>query len=101
RYFLMVDRSDKASEGDIYLVAHLSEDGALAFYWPDCDGTPAGHGLAIEQDALSRLTVCAFSTRTALMRAGLEAERFLSAKHIVAVAPAGRLVPDTSPEPEN
>jgi len=38
--------------------------------------------------------VCKFSTKDALMTAGLEAERFLSARHIVAITPVMSLSPD-------
>jgi|SRR5690606_6341769 hypothetical protein len=95
RYFLAVDRSDEGGEGDLYLIAHLTEDGAIAIYWPECAGTPPVEGLVIERDGLTEIDVCTFSSRSALMEAGLEAERFLSAKHIVAVSPLGRLQPDT------
>lgn len=94
RYFLAVDRSDESAEGDIYLIARLTDDGALEFYWPDCGGTPPMDGLTITHEDFIDATICAFSTRAALMRAGLEAERFLSAPHIVMVQPMGKLVPD-------
>jgi hypothetical protein len=94
RYFLAVDRSSEDDSGDIYLIAHLTDDNGLDVFWPDCEGTPPTEGLAITHEKLIDATVCTFSTRAALMRAGLEAEKFLSARHVVAIAPFGRLVPD-------
>jgi hypothetical protein len=93
RYFLAVDRSDESADGDIYLIARLADGGTIEFYWPDCAGTPPMEGLTVAYEDLIDATVCAFSTRAALMRAGLEAERFLSAKHIVTIQPMGKLVP--------
>jgi hypothetical protein len=94
RYFLLVDRSDPSGDGDFYLIAHLTDEAAIELYWPDCNGTPPIEGVTVERDDFLDEAVCAFSTKAALMRAGLEAERFLSAKHIVAVQPMGKLVPD-------
>ena len=95
RYFLAVDRSDTTrTDGDIYLIAHLAEQGALEFYWPDCEGTSPTDGMAAQKDTLTDSTVCTFATKAGLMRAALEAERFLYAKHVIGVAPLGRMVPD-------
>jgi hypothetical protein len=93
-YFLLVERSDPAGEGDVYLIAHLSEAGVLELYEPDCNGTSPTDGLTIERDNFIHATACMFSSKAALMRAGLEAERFLSTPHVVAVAPMVKLVPD-------
>src|SRR5690606_41595886 len=65
RYFLAVDRSDEGREGDLYLIAHLTEDGAIAIYWPECAGTPPVEGLVIERDGLTEIDVCTFSSRSA------------------------------------
>ena len=97
RYFLLVDRSDQSGEGDIYLIAHLTEEGALELFWPDCAGTPSIEDVTVERDGLLDATVCTFSSKAALMLAGLEAERFLSTPHVVEVAPMGKLVPDEIP----
>jgi hypothetical protein len=94
RYFLTVDRSEPASADELYAIAHLTEGGTLEFYLPDCAGTPPVDGLTIERDGFVDSDVCAFSSKSALMKAGLEAERFLSAEHIIAVSPIGRLLPD-------
>jgi hypothetical protein len=91
-YFLTVDRKDGTAEGDLYFITHLTEGGALELYWPDCGGTPHMDGLEIARDSMVD-EVCNFSSRAALMRAGLEAERFLSAQHIVTVSPLGRIAP--------
>ena len=94
RYFLTVDRSDPSGKEDIYAIAHLTDDGGLEFYLPDCAGTAPADGLTIERDGIIDTDLCLFSTRSALMKAGLDAERFLAAEHIIAVAPMGRLLPD-------
>lgn len=83
RFFLAVDQS---GEVDYYYIAHLALDGGLAFYLPDCSGTPARNDLVIEEESKGGLT-CVFASEEALLEAALEAERFLSARHIVAVSP--------------
>lgn len=98
-YFLTMDRTDATAEGELYFITHLTEGGALELYWPDCGGTPPMDGLEIDHDSIAG-DVCKFSSRAALMRAGLEAERFLSAQHIVAVSPLGRIAPADEDEPE-
>jgi len=94
QYFLMVDRTKDNDSGDIYFIARLNPGGTLEIYWPDCGGTPARSGMAVESGGLGDTDVCTFSSKEALMSAALEAERFLSAKHIVEVSPMGRMVPD-------
>ena len=100
RYFLAVDRSDRKDTGDIYFIAHLTDDKGLEIYWPDCEGTAAGQGIERSKDNLTDMMVCTFSTKAALMGAALQAEKFLSAKHVIAVAPFGRLVPDDGSDEE-
>jgi hypothetical protein len=116
-FFLMVDRSDPSREGDDYYIARLIGGGTLAFYLPDCSGTSPVEGMekvsgreeqepaiadgdapAIEErptppDRADDSVECKFSTKDALMAAGLEAERFLATKHVVAVAPFAALEP--------
>ena len=84
-YFLAMDRTSDG-EGDTYYLAELSENGGLAFYFPDCDGTSPMDGMAVN-DTFGSTKTCTFTSAEALMKAALEAERFLAAPHIVAVAP--------------
>jgi hypothetical protein len=56
-------------------------------------------GLKVANDSIVD-DVCNFSSRATLMKAGLEAERFLSAPHIVAVTPLGRIAPTDEDELE-
>lgn len=102
RYFLMVDRTDETGDGDFYMIARIAERvqspagddrDAIELFWPDCEGTPAADGLKIEEESFAGF-VCTFSSEAALMKAALEAERFLSAPHIVTIQPMGKLVPD-------
>jgi hypothetical protein len=110
-YFLSVDRSDAAAKGDEYFIVHRpAGSNVLEYYLPDCDGTLPVEGMSkVREDHPlpdSAITaddpaakaeaelVCKFSTKDALMTAGLEAERFLSARHVVAIAPFVRFSPD-------
>jgi hypothetical protein len=92
RYFLAVDRLEQKDNGDTYFIAHLTDDGGLEIYWPDCDGTPDIEGMTRQTDTVAM--ACNFTTKEALMEAALQAERFLSVKHVIEVAPFGRLAPD-------
>jgi hypothetical protein len=94
KYFLAVDRTAEKDTGETYLVAHLTDDKGLDLFWPDCDGTAPIQGMVSEKSELTNSRVCTFSTKAALMAAGLQAETFLAAKHPIAVGPLGRLVPD-------
>jgi hypothetical protein len=94
KYFLAVDRSSDKDTGDTYLIAHLTEDGGLELFWPDCEGTASASGMTSAKDSLSDTTVCTFTNKAGLIAAGLQAEKFLSAKHVIAIAPLGRLAPD-------
>jgi hypothetical protein len=90
RYFLAVDRSSaeiELNDGDMYYIAELTNDGGMAFYFPDCDGTPPTDGMVAEASEFNEAKTCTFSNREALMEAALAAERFLSTDHIVTVAP--------------
>lgn len=111
-FFLAVDRSDPSELGDEYYVARSLEGYSLLFYLPDCDGTSPVDGMekvstraeppvdegnvqpetngqtpGFERDDADGDLVCKFSTKESLMAAGLEAERFLSADHVVEVVP--------------
>jgi len=86
RYFIAMDRTNDGN-GDTYYLAELSSSGGLAFYYPDCDGTPPIDGLVVETSTFSASKTCTFTTEEAVMTAALEAERFLSTPHIVGVAP--------------
>jgi hypothetical protein len=79
--FIAVDRTT-AGDSDIYYLASLDDDGDLGFYFPVCEATPAIEGMVVTGGS-----TCTFSSRQALMKAALEAERFLSTRHIVAVTP--------------
>ena len=79
--FLAMDRTP-GTGNDVYYLASLSDDGDLGFYYPVCEHTPRIEGLVVTGDS-----TCTFTTEDALMQAALEAERFLAAPHIVAVAP--------------
>jgi hypothetical protein len=119
-YFLMVGRSDPTpddDEGDTYLIVRVTTDKSLKFYLPDCRGTSDVEGMTREfgdameasvegedSNAKPRPTsrpsqndenvICKFSTKGALMTAGLEAERFLAAKHVVEIRPFSSISPD-------
>ena len=84
RFFLAVDQSSR--DADMYYIARLSLEGDLALYLPDCAGTSAREGMVIEEESKGGLT-CVFASKEALLAAALDAERFLSARHIIAVAP--------------
>jgi hypothetical protein len=99
-YFLVVDGTDKDEDGDIYLIARLTEGPGLELYWPDCGGTTPVAGMVVERSMFAETETCTFSSREALMTAALEAERFLSARHVVAIAPMGKLVPASDLEDE-
>ena len=115
-FFLAVDRTN-AGDDETYYIAELSDEGGLAFYFPECDGTSPIEGMtkaplfvleeanedgdtptldqapvihnaeASSPNGSTGNQVCKFLTRDALMAAGLEAEHFLSAHHVVAVTP--------------
>src|SRR5687768_10648127 len=51
RFFLAVDRSNPDGDADIYYMAHLTLDGDLALYMPNCSGTSARDGLVIEEES--------------------------------------------------
>jgi len=118
-YFLAVDRSDRSPDSrDDYLIVHLSAGKSLEYFTPDCAGTSAVSGmikvpagelgvpLRTGADRASRDApntgagndhehlLCKFFTKDALMVAALEAEKFLSAKHVVAVTPFATLSRD-------
>jgi hypothetical protein len=78
--FIAVDRAT-AGDSDLYYLASL-DDGDLGFYFPACEATPAIEGMVVTGES-----TCTFSSRQALMKAALEAERFLSTRHIVAITP--------------
>ena len=89
KYFLAVDRSPSGAvggDGDMYYIANLTSDG-VAFYFPDCDGTLPIEGMVVETSTISEGRTCTFKSRSSLMKAALDAERFLLTPHIVAVAP--------------
>jgi hypothetical protein len=109
-YFLMVDRSDPEINGDTYFIAHVTDDKKIEFFMPDCRGTSDLQGMTKERDEATAATVegkaqadqaegngyvvCKFHTKDALMAAGLEAERFLATKHIIAITPFVSFLPD-------
>ena len=71
-------------------------------YWPQCSGTPdikgmkretPDFGLPIPASQSSSAAICTFTSKEAVQRAALEAEKFLSAPHIVDVNPLSRLRP--------
>jgi len=94
KYFLAVDRSDRKDTGDIYFIAHLTDEHELEMFMPDCEGTGPASGMTSAKDKLSDTTVCTFTDKAGLMAAGLQAEKFLSARHVIGIAPLGRLAPD-------
>jgi hypothetical protein len=91
-YFLAADLSEDG-ETAFYLVAHRTLAGELALYLPDCAGTSPRDDLVIEEESKGGLT-CGFSGKAALLDAALEAERFLSVRHIVALSPLYLLKPE-------
>jgi hypothetical protein len=89
QYFLAVDRSTADyddDDGDMYYIAKVTADG-VAFFFPDCDGTPRQAGMAVEADGFTEGKTCTFTSEEALMKAALEAERFIAAPHIVGLSP--------------
>jgi hypothetical protein len=99
-YFLVVDPTGEDEGGDIYFIARLTEGPGLELYWPDCGGTTLVTGMVVERSTLAETEICTFSSRESLMTAALEAERFLAARHVVAVAPVRKLVPASDLEDE-
>jgi hypothetical protein len=84
-FYVAVDRTDPGkSEGDLYALAKVSGR-SLAFFLPDCAGTPPIDGLEKLEGLAGE--VCDFRTKEALLEAALLAERFLSEPHIVTVSP--------------
>ncbi len=86
RFYLVVDLSTSNEDATFYYIARLAPGGDLALYYPDCSGTSPRDGLEIDEGGKGG-PFCGFSSREALLGAALEAERFLAAKHIVAVQP--------------
>lgn len=85
-YFLAMDRSSEG-DSDTYYIAKVSNDVSLAFFFPDCNGTSAIEGMTAQASGFSETKTCTFTNEQALMKAALEAEKFLSAHHIMVVAP--------------
>lgn len=99
RYFLVVDRESLGS-GEIYVLAHRSDEGEINLYWPNCEGTPKMRGLVAAPEGDPYPGFCMFTDKRAVMEAALRAERFLAARHIVRVSPFARLSrTDTGGEP--
>ena len=106
KYYLLVDRS-KAGEpddsgGNIYFVARMTDEGFDAF-WPQCEGTPDIPGMERETQELIDEEICGFTTKEALLRAGLAAERNLEGKHLFEPDVMGRMkreTPDDDSEAE-
>jgi len=94
KYFLAVDRSDPKDTGDVYFIAHLTDDNELDMFMPDCEGTAPVQGMTVEKSNLTEIVSRAFTTKAAVMAAALQAEKFLSASHVIGIVPFGRLVPD-------
>lgn len=80
--FIAVDRTTSGGK-DLYYLASLSDEGDLGFYFPVCEATPAIEGLVVSEGG----NTCTFTSKAALMKSALEAERFLAARHIVVVSP--------------
>ena len=103
KYYLLVDRS-KAGEpndsgGNIYFVARMTDEGFDAF-WPQCEGTPDIPGMERETQELIDEEICGFTTKEALLRAGLAAERNLEGKHLFEPDVMGRMKRETPGEAE-
>jgi len=94
KYFVAVDRSDPKDTGDIYFIAHLTDDNELDMFMPDCEGTAPVQGMKAEKIEVTDGLSCTFTTKAAVMAAALQAEKFLSASHVIGIVPFGRLVPD-------
>lgn len=101
-FYVMVDGDEGRTGGQIYLLGHVTSSGGIEVYWPQCAGTPDTAEMTRETPSLGlpgeslpdpSLQVCTFASKAALLRAALEAERFLSTPHIVEIAPMGRLKP--------
>lgn len=90
QYFLVVDR-ESLENSEIYVLAHRSDDGEIALYWPNCEGTPKMRGLMATVEGDLYPGICMFTDKQAVMRAALRAEQFLASRHIVTVSPFIRL----------
>lgn len=74
--------------------AALVEEGPGGSAEQPSESLPVAEPQPESEPAPGEDSVCNFSTKDALMMAGLEAEKFLSAKHIVAIRPLYALEPD-------
>jgi len=81
-----VDQSSSDGDADFYYLAQLSLDGQLALYMPDCSGTLSRDGMVIEEESKGGQS-CVFTSKEAILGAALEAERFLSVRHITTISP--------------
>jgi len=99
QYYLMVDRSPERTEGDLYFIGRMTEDFGLEAFWPQCAGTPEIAGMTREKAEPIDEDVCTFTSREAVMRAALEAEKQLSARHMFEPHPAGRLKKSDESDP--
>ncbi|MXO59553.1 hypothetical protein GRI89_08365 [Altererythrobacter salegens] len=99
-YFILVDRSKEDSDGELYLLGHVGTDGDIEMYWPQCAGTPDIDGMVREKPDFgipigpkndASLSSCTFTTKEALQKAALAAEKFISVPHIVDLQPLGIL----------
>lgn len=108
-YYILVDQTDGGGDGQLYLLGHLDDDGSLEMYWPECSGTPDIEGMTRETPDFglpspppdtSQMMSCTFTTKESLQEAALEAERFLSAPHIVDILPMGRITPKQADDTE-
>ena len=92
-HFIMLDRSGETDDGDIYFIAHLTGEGAIEVYFPQCAGTPDIAGMTRESDPWISEEICHFTDKPAVMRAALEAERVLSTPQMFEIRRLARLVP--------
>lgn len=95
-YFLMVQRIAPDKGGELYLIARWRDE-RLEGYWPECKGTPDIAGMRRDTPDVLPETLCAFTTRKAVLQAALLAERELSGARIFPAQKLGRLRRDDTP----
>ena len=98
-YFLMVQPVPEDKGGELYLIGRWQED-RLEAYWPQCAGTPDMAGMTRDTDGIVNEAVCGFSTKQAVLKAALVAERELSNKRMFDPQMLGRLRRSDEPASE-
>lgn len=101
RYFVMVQPAPDPKAGELYVVGRWKDERLEAF-WPQCGGTPDVAGMLREKAEPISEPMCRFTSKEAVLRAALIAERELETTRLFEPKMLGRLKRDDSwsPEPE-